>query len=184
MGTSLDTGDYDGDGIDDLIVSGWYKVCRELEDNGSSCPAPSSPGEVYVVLGVSQTLSSSINFNGGKITNDTNVQLSSTNGTADFGIEASFLGDVNGDGYDDVGIGAKGENMAYMWLGRPTNATYWISSADDTQANLSIDGSTSGTSGVAHSIRPGGDINNDGRAETIIGSPAVSYTHLTLPTSG
>ena len=108
-GTSVSAaGDVNGDGIDDLIIGAY-----EADPGGND-----GAGETYVVFG------SDTGF-------DASLDLSTLDGTNGFvingvdqgdhsGISVSGAGDVNGDGIDDVIVGAYGADETYIIFGRDT----------------------------------------------------------------
>lgn len=93
---------------------------------------------------------------------------------SNFGFALASAGDVNGDGYDDVIIGAPGydngqrdEGRAYMYHGAAAGlATIptWIAELDLTDAEY----------GAA--VAGAGDIDGDGFDDVIIGLPSASYS--------
>jgi Ca2+-binding RTX toxin-like protein len=155
-------GDVNGDGFADLIIGARYADPNNNSDSGSS----------YVVFGKASGFSSSIN-------------LSSLNGTAGFrldgvaandhsGWSVASAGDVNGDGYADIIIGADHINgiagASYVVFGKASGFT----SAIDLSG---LDGSTGfRLGGVAAndyrcvSVASAGDVNGDGYADLIIGA--------------
>ncbi|MEQ9232692.1 calcium-binding protein [Coleofasciculus sp. E2-BRE-01] len=87
-------GDINGDGIDDLIIG-----ARSADPNGNS-----SAGETYVVFGNSEGFNASLelselNGSNGFVINGIDVRDYS-------GVSVSGAGDINGDGVDDLIIGA------------------------------------------------------------------------------
>ncbi|KAB3547907.1 MAG: hypothetical protein C5617_001265, partial [ANME-2 cluster archaeon] len=95
-------GDVNGDGYDDVIVGAYHN------DNGGS-----DAGKAYVYLGSASGLSTTASWTAtGEVGDDY------------FGYAVASAGDVNGDGYDDVIVGAHGNNdggndigKAYVYLG-------------------------------------------------------------------
>ncbi len=76
------------------------------------------------------------------------------------GTSVSGAGDFNGDGYDDVIVGAPGIDRAYVYYGgAPANAT-----ADVTLSSASPDSFGCSVSGA-------GDMNGDGFDDVIVGAP-------------
>ena len=160
-------GDVNGDGIDDLLIGAEYADPNGLNSAGSS----------YVVFGSSSGFAASLN-------------LSSLNGTNGFrldgvaagersGTAVSAAGDVNGDGIDDLLIGAPraGPN-GVIWAG---SSYVLFGNSSGFAATLNL-GSLNGTNGfridgVAADDRSGfavdgaGDINGDSIDDLLIGAP-------------
>ena len=95
---------------------------------------------------------------------------------AQFGASTATAGDVNGDGYADVVVGAPqsgGIGRAYVYMGSPGG----LSAAPV----LTLNGS--GASRYGASVSTAGDINADGYADLLIGAPNIStaYLHLGSP---
>ena len=159
-GTALATGDLNNDGVDDLVLGA----------HGADPDRRFSAGETYVVFGplgerrlVKLSTNAAVTFNG--IEDD----HQSGRGVA--------VGDINGDGTDDLIVGAPGAGPAgttYVIFGPLEPGTFDLSVAD-----LTVNGIEDGDqSGYAVGT---GDINGDGADDLIIGAPgtgAAGVTHV------
>jgi hypothetical protein len=143
-------GDVNGDGYGDVIVSAPF---------GSSGLA--NEGLVYLYLGSASGLS----------TTPSRV-LRGGQADARFGIAVASAGDVNGDGYSDVIIGADGYNgtgAAFVYLGQPTNAAN-PEGLGATPARTYY-GSAGSSFGLA--VGTAGDVNRDGFSDVVVGAPTA-----------
>ena len=160
-------GDINGDGIDDLVI-GEHSFYYDT-------------GGAYVVFGQDGGLG-------------TNVDLASLDGTNGFrivgnaqgdqaGYSVSMAGDINGDGFDDIIIGARGA-YGYGYYGGYANhgESYVVfGSASGFGATLDLnqlDGSNGFTIGgvmedstFGNSVSSAGDVNGDGYDDLIVGAP-------------
>ena len=167
-------GDVNGDGFDDLFIG-----ADSADGQGN---AKIDAGETYVVFGKSNWSDSrTVNLR----------ELDGTNGFTLYGVDpgdrsgssVSGAGDVNGDGYDDLLIGAPraaaidnfrleaGES--YLVFGKPN----WTNTASLTLNLATLDGVQGITLlGVNENDRSGaavsgaGDVNGDGYADILIGA--------------
>ncbi len=134
-------GDVNGDGYSDVIV-GAYGVS-------------SNKGNVYLYQGSSTGLSGS-----------PSVTISGSNPLDRFGISVSSAGDVNGDGYSDVIVGAdnvsSGQGAAYLFLGSAIGLS--------TTPNASLNGSPTTNDRFGEAVACAGDVNSDGYSDVIIGA--------------
>ncbi len=140
-------GDVNGDGYSDAIVGAY------LYDNPTT-----DEGAVFVYYGSSTGLSATANW-------------TAENNTASsfFGYSASSAGDVNGDGYSDVIVGAREisngqsrEGAMYAYYGSSSGLT--ASSSWYVESNVA-------TSLLGNSVASAGDVNGDGYSEVIGGAP-------------
>jgi hypothetical protein len=163
FGWSLSTaGDVNGDGYSDVIIgAGFYE--NNLSNEGS----------VWIWFGSSTGLGA----DGNPTNEDWTAESNQSN--ALFGNSVATAGDVNGDGYSDVLIGAPDydngqtdEGAAYLWLGgisgpvangTPLNANW---SAQSDQANAKF----------GFSVSTAGDVNGDGYSDVVIGAPRYDST--------
>ncbi|MEL7085745.1 MAG: hypothetical protein AAGM36_14750 [Cyanobacteria bacterium J06597_1] len=179
-------GDINGDGFDDLIVAANYAdIARNY----------SNEGEVYVLFG-------------GDIEFDSTIELSSLlpenggDGSQGFiisGIDeydsigrVSSAGDVNGDGIDDLLIGApsagegediysQGSGEAYVIFGSVNGFGPALSLADFDGDGLRITGIDS-YDGLGFSVSNAGDINGDGIDDVIVGAPNTNQSYVVFGT--
>ena len=143
-------GDVNGDGFGDVIVAAPYY----------DAAAGADEGRVFLYLGSAAGLSSSPSWfkSGGQA----NARL---------GIDVAGAGDVNGDGFSDVIIGADGygaTGAAFVYLGRPTNASF-PQGLSNTPIRTLI-GVRAGSS-FGLTVATAGDLNRDGFADVVVGAP-------------
>ncbi|MGD9099024.1 MAG: integrin alpha, partial [Anaerolineae bacterium] len=160
-------GDFNGDGLDDLII-GAYRA--DLNDRGSA-------GESYVVLGSSGGFPASLSLsdldgNNGFVLNGIDV--------SDFsGYAVSGAGDVNGDGFDDLIIGANyadpnAQDMAgeiYVVLGRGGVFSASLNLSDLDGSNGFVLNGVAADDQAGYAVSGAGDINGDGLDDVGIGAP-------------
>jgi hypothetical protein len=157
-------GDINGDGFDDLIIGA--RFADSIGNNN---------GASYVVFGKATGFAANLELSALDGTNG--FKLSGVAGSDESGTSVSDAGDVNGDGFDDLIIGARGADPN----GLDSGASYVVfGKATGFAANLdlsTLDG-TNGfkLSGVAefdrsgYSVSGAGDVNGDGFDDVIIGA--------------
>ncbi|MBP9211284.1 MAG: FG-GAP repeat protein [Bacteroidetes bacterium] len=139
FGVSVSTaGDVNGDGYSDVIVGAF----------GNS----SNAGRTYIYYG------------GAVMNNVADVTMSGEGANQYFGVSTSTAGDVNGDGYADVIIGAysygSSVGRAYLYFGGATM---------DNIVDVTMTGEASGVwFGV--SVSTAGDLNGDGYSDVVVGA--------------
>lgn len=168
-------GDINGDGIDDFAIGGFgYQ------------PSTDKDGTVYVIFG--SVPEEDPPFNG-------TINLATLNGTNGFVIEAAApedllgrsiasVGDVNGDGIDDMLIGAPdadpggqpGAGEAYLIFGTTEgfDASFDLDSLDGTNGYV-LQGVVY-EEHAAYAVSSAGDINGDGVNDLLIGAYGEEFT--------
>ena len=153
-------GDINGDGIDDVIVGARFA---------------GTGGKAYVVFGKTNGFPASMNLSTLNGTNGFKINAVSSNDN--LGVSVSSAGDVNGDGMDDLIIGAYfvGNNgngnsgSSYVVFGKATFASSInVSSLNGSNGFLINGAATNDYSG--NSVSSAGDINGDGIDDLVIGS--------------
>ena len=164
IGSVAAAGDVNGDGLDDLIIGG--------QGNNST-------GPTQVVFGRAEGFGADLELSG--LNGETGFSISFTGSNAvDFGFSVSSAGDFNGDGFDDLLVGAPGTSdpdggsasgSSYLIFGRERafgdNQTSLLEL--DASSGLRLFGAAGDEAGI--SVSSAGDINGDGYADLIVGAP-------------
>lgn len=154
LGFSISSaGDINGDGYSDVIAGGYFYTNGQDEE-----------GAAYIWLGSATGLNTA-----------SQVIIQGNQDDAHFGISVSSAGDVNGDGYSDVIVGApgatygqNGEGSAFIYHGSATGinttaATHLQPNQNNAQFGFSVAGA--------------GDINGDGYSDVVVGAPGYDGTY-------
>ena len=169
-GGSVGAGDINGDGYEDVITGAWL----------AAYTAPSA-GSAYVVFGKASGWSSTLNLS--TLNGTTGVRLDGVTSSDQTGI-AVGAGNINGDGYEDVIVGAHGADnngassgSTYVIFGK---ASGWSSTLNLSTLNgttgFRLDGGSGGQYSGASVVS--GDINADGYEDVITGAWLASYTEI------
>lgn len=135
-------GDVDNNGYDDVIVSAWWH-------------GPNTVGSAYVYLGSAARLAATPVW-----------QVLGTQPAEGVGVAVAGVGDVNGDGYDDIVVGAdlwgnpqQWEGIVRLYYGSasgPALSPSWEFESDHAFARLNN--------------AAGGDVNGDGYSDVVVGA--------------
>jgi len=177
-----DIGDINGDGVDDIAIGAI-----------NADPTFGNDGSVYVVFGRDTALDGIF---------PAVISLSALDGSDGFrldgaqfydriGVALSRAGDINGDGLEDMAVGAPGADQGDLGTALDSGESYVVFGRNTSQDGnfpsvlsvASLDGSIGfrldgladfDTSGAA--IDGAGDINGDGFDDLMIGAPGVDHT--------
>ena len=143
FGSSVGGGDLNGDGYGDVLMG---------------APAyGSSRGRAYAYYGSPAALSAAPTA--------TLTEPGAASGNY-FGVSTASAGDVNGDGYADVLVGAyltsNGQGRAYLYLGSSTGLATTPTTLPDPNA--------SNNDYFGYSVASAGDVNGDGYADVLVGA--------------
>ena len=137
-------GDVNGDGYSDVIVG------ADRNDTGGS-----DAGRAYIYFG------------GSSMNNLIDVTMTGEAAGDGFGISVSSAGDVNGDGYSDVIVGADGNDAGGLLAGRAY--LYFGGSSMNNSADVTMTGEAAGDV-FGYSVSSAGDVNNDGYSDVVVGA--------------
>lgn len=138
-------GDVNGDGYADVIVG---------EPGGFT----TLPGAAYVFLGTASGLSGTPVWTGGGV-----------QAIAGYGSSVAGAGDVNGDGYSDVLVGAPLKESSISQLDEG-HVTFYQGSPNGLSSSGTLD-QTQSSAFFGTSVSAAGDVNGDGYSDVIVGAP-------------
>jgi hypothetical protein len=145
-------GDVNGDGFSDVVVG------AHLYDNGET-----DEGMAFLYMGSATGLSTTAAWTG-----------ESDQVSGRYGVSVASGGDVNGDGFSDVVVGAEGydngetdEGAAFLYLGTATGLSTTVAWIGDLNLPYVFFGL---------SVAGAGDVNNDGFSDLVIGAGSFGTT--------
>ena len=164
-GLVSNAGDVNGDGFDDVII-------------GVPGADPNGSGSSYVVFGRASGFDVAMNLT--DLDGSNGFRLDGMLKDDNSGSSVSSAGDVNGDGFDDLIVGASGANpnggnsgSSYVVFGRASgfDATMDFSTLDGNHG-FRLDGVTT-RDVLGFSVSDAGDVNGDGFDDLIVGAPGA-----------
>ena len=158
-------GDVDGDGYDDILISAPRVDCQG-DDDGEGC--------VFLIYG------SSIGWNSRIDMDDSDVKFSGRARDSRLGGSIAIDGDFDGDGYDDILIGAEDagtmvdESGAVYLILASTLGSSGAFSMDD--ADYIISGAGRDDL-LGYAVDFAGDVDGDGLDDLVLGAPRYEYSN-------
>lgn len=174
LGSVSAAGDINGDGKSDLVF-------------GATNASPArllSAGIAYVLLGQTSTWPATFNLN--SLNGANGFKIDGLNIMDGLGSSVSIAGDINGDGFSDLVLGAESAKrglsfggVAYILFGRASSwpATFDLETLDGT-SGFRVEGLYP-YGFLGDSVSSAGDLNNDGIDDLLIGSYYASPENRT-----
>ena len=172
-GKSVALADFNGDGYADVLVGAY------LDDVGGD-----GSGSVYVSLG-GPTRTTDVNLNG-TVTGTGGFRIVGETGGDQAGFSVAAAGDINNDGFEDIVIGAPGNDAG----GSNAGAAYLVYGRLGPTAAIDLDAIASGVGGfklqgpgpsqeAGSSVAGVGDFNNDGYDDFLVGAGGFNFLNPT-----
>ncbi|MFK7899060.1 MAG: FG-GAP-like repeat-containing protein, partial [Myxococcota bacterium] len=147
-------GDVNGDGYDDILGGAPFFDGPQSDE-----------GQAFLFLGGAEGMS-----DGSPLTADTQIESNQALGT--LGNSVSTAGDINGDGYSDIIVGARdydagenGEGAALIFLGSAAG----VGSGGPSSVHALLEGDQD-SARFGYSVASAGDVNGDGYSDVVVGS--------------
>ena len=155
------------DGISDVDITDHtgeahfgYSVANAGDLNGD--------GYTDIVIGACYATKAFVYYGGPGFDGISDVDITDHTGEFLFGCSVANAGDLNGDGYTDLVIGAIVANKAFVYYGGP--GFDGISDVDITDHT--------GEEHFGHSVANAGDLNGDGYTDLVIGAPSANKSFV------
>ncbi len=184
LGESLaNAGDVDGDGFEDLIAGAPSGDAALLFAGGLAGVSPTGlrltgdaafgnsvvgPGDLDgdgyddVAIGAPGADAVAVHLGSAAGLDTASAASAAGDPGSELGASLSAAGDLDGDGLDDLLVGAPGEDRAYVWLGDPSG----LSGTVDLQVGADATGEAFGTA-----VAAGQDLDGDGLHDLAVGAP-------------